>query len=58
MRQVPVLVLPSGEIMTESAAMLIWLADHYPDAGLAETPRAETAILDRTAERIAQCCGS
>ena len=35
MRQVPVLVLPSGEIMTESAAMLIWLADRYPEAGLA-----------------------
>lgn len=35
MRQVPVLVLPSGEVMTESAAILIWLADRYPDAGLA-----------------------
>jgi GST-like protein len=35
MRQVPVLVLPSGEIMTESAAILIWLADRYPEAGLA-----------------------
>jgi GST-like protein len=35
MRQVPVLVLPSGEIMTESAAMLIWLADRYPAARLA-----------------------
>ncbi|MDM0022843.1 glutathione S-transferase family protein [Variovorax saccharolyticus] len=35
MRQVPVLVLPSGEIMTESAAILVWLADRYPAAGLA-----------------------
>ena len=35
MRQVPVLVLPSGEIMTESAAILIWLADRYPQAELA-----------------------
>ncbi|MDM0002274.1 glutathione S-transferase family protein [Variovorax sp. J22P240] len=35
MRQVPMLVHPSGEIMAESAAMLIWLADRYPDAGLA-----------------------
>jgi len=91
MRQVPVLVLPSGEIMTESAAMLIWLADRYPEAGLAPllddpmraqylrwmsfvsssiyslywardepsrlaaTEEGEAVVLDRTAERIAQC---
>src|SRR5262249_59532703 len=36
--QVPALVLPGGEVMTESAAILIWLADHYPDAGLAPLP--------------------
>ncbi|MBT2322445.1 glutathione S-transferase family protein [Variovorax paradoxus] len=35
MRQAPVLVLPSGEVMTESAAILIWLGDHHPEAGLA-----------------------
>ena len=35
MRQVPVLVMPSGERMTESAAILIWLGDRYPEAGLA-----------------------
>lgn len=35
MRQVPVLVLPSGEVMTESAAILIWLGDRHPEAGLA-----------------------
>ena len=35
MRQVPALVLPSGEIMTESAAILIYLADWYPQARLA-----------------------
>ncbi|MGE0799732.1 MAG: glutathione S-transferase family protein [Lautropia sp.] len=34
MRQVPVLVLPSGEVMTESAAILIWLGDRHPQAGL------------------------
>ncbi len=27
MRQLPTLVLPSGDLMTESAAILIWLAD-------------------------------
>ncbi|GAA4354789.1 glutathione S-transferase family protein [Variovorax defluvii] len=35
MRQVPVLELPSGELMTESAAILIWLGDRHPEAGLA-----------------------
>ena len=34
MRQVPALVLPSGELITESAAILIWLADSYPAARL------------------------
>jgi GST-like protein len=32
--QIPVLILPSGEAMTESAAILIFLADRYPAAGL------------------------
>jgi GST-like protein len=35
MRQVPALVFPSGEIMTESAAILIHLADAHPTARLA-----------------------
>ena len=35
MRQVPALVFPSGEIMTESAAILIHLADAHPEARLA-----------------------
>jgi GST-like protein len=35
MRQIPALVLPSGEVMTESAAMLMWLADQHPEARLA-----------------------
>lgn len=34
LRQVPALVLPSGELMTESAAILIHLADSHPAAGL------------------------
>jgi len=38
MRQVPALVLPSGELMTESAAILIWLGDRYPEAGLCPAP--------------------
>ena len=32
--QVPVLELPGGEIITESAAILIWLADAFPAARL------------------------
>lgn len=35
MRQVPTLVLPGGEVMTESAAVLIYLADSHPRARLA-----------------------
>ena len=33
-RQIPALVLPSGELMTESAAMMIYLADAHPGSGL------------------------
>lgn len=43
--QVPVLILPSGEVMTESAAILIWLADGHPDAQLAPGPRTRSAPL-------------
>lgn len=35
LRQVPALVLPSGEVVTESAAILIHLADLHPEARLA-----------------------
>lgn len=35
MRQVPALVLPGGEVLTESAAILTWLAEVHPQAGLA-----------------------
>lgn len=38
LRQVPALVLASGEVLTESAAILIWLAEQYPDARLAPAP--------------------
>lgn len=40
MRQVPALVLPSGEAVTESAAILIWIAEQFPDARLAPAPGA------------------
>lgn len=35
MRQVPALVLPGGEAITESAAILVWIAERFPDARLA-----------------------
>src|SRR5271167_1408157 len=35
MLQVPTLILPGREVMTESAAMLIWLADSHPRSRLA-----------------------
>lgn len=38
MRQIPTLVLPGGEVMTESAAILIYLADLHPQARLAPLP--------------------
>ncbi|HEX3407069.1 MAG TPA: glutathione S-transferase family protein [Caulobacteraceae bacterium] len=37
MGQLPALILPSGELMTESSAILIWLADDHPEARLAPT---------------------
>lgn len=38
MRQVPALVLPDGTLMTESAAILIWLAETYPQGRLGPPP--------------------
>ena len=37
--QVPTLLLPNGTVMTESAAMVLHLADRSADAGLAPGPR-------------------
>lgn len=34
LKQIPTVVLPSGEILTESGALLIWLADAHPAAKL------------------------
>jgi len=36
--QVPTLILPSGEVMTESVAILAHLIETFPDAGLAPAP--------------------
>ncbi|WP_077033920.1 glutathione S-transferase family protein [Pelomonas sp. KK5] len=45
MRQIPTLVLPGGETLTESAAILLHLADTHPQArlspGLADPSRAQ-----------------
>jgi GST-like protein len=38
LKQIPALVTPAGETITESAAILIWLADNHPEAGLAPAP--------------------
>jgi GST-like protein len=38
MQQVPALILPNGELMTESAAILIHLADSHPAARLSPAP--------------------
>jgi GST-like protein len=38
MRQVPALVLPDGTLMTESAAILTWLAEAYPAGRLGPPP--------------------
>lgn len=35
LRQIPALVTPDGETITESAAILLWLADRHPEARLA-----------------------
>ncbi|HAQ34570.1 MAG TPA: glutathione S-transferase, partial [Alphaproteobacteria bacterium] len=46
--QVPALELPDGTIMTESAAILLYLTETYPDAGLAPAPgTAERAVFLR-----------
>lgn len=37
MRQSPAVILPSGELMTESSAILLWLADDHPEARLSPT---------------------
>lgn len=36
--EVPTLVLPGGEVATQSAAILLWLGDRYAQAGLCPRP--------------------
>ena len=38
MRQIPALITPAGETITESAAILIWLAERHPEAALGPRP--------------------
>ena len=38
MAQVPALILPDGQLMTESSAILIWLAETHPAARLSPGP--------------------
>ena len=38
LKQIPALVTPDGETITESAAILLWLADRHPAARLAPAP--------------------
>lgn len=38
LKQIPALVTPGGETITESAAILLWLADRHPEARLAPAP--------------------
>jgi GST-like protein len=40
--QVPTLRLPDGRVMTESAAIILYLADQAPDANLAPAPNDPT----------------
>lgn len=48
MGQIPVLILPDGTLMTESAAMAQHLADRFPEARLAPAPgSAARAVFDR-----------
>jgi len=48
MGQVPLLILPDGLAITESAAMVLHLVDRFPGAGLAPAPGcSERAAFDR-----------
>ncbi|WP_215399139.1 glutathione S-transferase family protein [Rheinheimera oceanensis] len=42
MRQLPVLITPQQQVITESAAILLWLTEQHPEAGLAPLPGTAT----------------
>jgi len=54
--QIPTVVLPEGGILTESAAILIHLAERYPDAGLLPAAPAARAQAIRGLVYIASNC--
>ena len=45
--QVPTLVLDDGTIVTESAAIVLWIADRFPDAALMPDGERERALAYR-----------
>lgn len=56
LREVPVLVLPDGTVMTESGAMILHLAEVAPSSGLAPPPDApDRAVF---LHRLMLLCGS
>ena len=58
MKQVPTLRLPDGQVMTESAAMLIELGLRYPASGLLPSAPADRAQAIRALVFIAANCYS
>jgi GST-like protein len=45
--QVPTLILDDGTVLTESAGIALWIADHYPDAQLLPDDPSERALAYR-----------
>ncbi len=45
--QIPTLVLPDGQLMTESAAMVLHIADAFPDSGYWPSDPTERAVAFR-----------
>jgi len=52
-QQVPTLIFPDGQIMTESSAILVHLADRYPEAALLPSPGS--ALRGQTLRWLAFC---
>ena len=53
--QVPVLVLPDGTIMTESAAIALYLADKHHEADLAPPPASAERVKSVPASQHVNC---